>query len=348
MEGLYNIVTRFIVVFLKKGTAPSHQNPKSFFSKSIKIVFRKSFNIGKIILAVLLLLPFVIGCGEQKEAPAPKTAVSSQNKFYLGLIPEQDLFSQKARYIPLARYISEKTGLDVELKILSRYGNIIDNFHSGQLDAAFFGSFTGALAIRKLGVHPIARPLWLDGTSTYYGMIIVRKDSGIKGAADLKGKRFAFVDKATTAGWLLPLHYFQEIGIEDYRKWFAETYFAGTHEDTIRDVLDGKADIGAAKNTVFERLAAKDVRLKDELQVLARSPDVPANGLAVRKDIDESIKIKLRDLLLQMDHDEQGREILHEFGAKAFIETSVKDYVPVFTYADEIRLDLRKYDYRNN
>ena len=299
-------------------------------------------------MAFLLLLPFVDSCSEQKEAPAPKTAVSAQNKFYLGLIPEQDLFSQKARYVPLARYISEKIGLDVELKILSRYGNIIDNFHSGQLDGAFFGSFTGALAIRKLGVQPIARPLWLDGTSTYYGMIFVRKDSGIKGAADLKGKRFAFVDKATTAGWLLPLHYFQEIGITDYRQWFAETYFAGTHEDAIRDVLDGKADIGAAKNTVFERLAAKDVRLIDELLVLARSPDVPANALAVRKNLDEALKIKLRDILLQMDHDEQGLKVLHEFGAKAFIETSEKDYEPVFIYAEKIRLDLRKYDYRNN
>ena len=310
--------------------------------------FRKSFVSAAIIVALLLILPLVNSCSEQQEAPAPEAVVSPPQKFYLGLIPEQDLFSQKARYAPLARYISEKAGIDVEIKILSRYGNIIENFHSGQLDAAFFGSFTGALAIKKLGVVPIARPVWLDGTSTYYGLIFVRKDSNIKDAEGMKGKRFAFVDKATTAGWLLPLHYFQEAGIEDYRTWFAETYFTGTHEDAIYDVLDGKADIGAAKNTVFDRLAAKDRRLVDELQVLAKSPEVPANGLAVRKDLDDSLKIKLRNILLQMDHDEQGRGILHEFGAKSFIETSEKDYEPVFAYAKAISLDLRKYDYRNH
>jgi phosphonate transport system substrate-binding protein len=233
------------------------------------------------------------------------------------------------------------------LKILSRYGNIIDNFISGKLDAAFFGSFTGALAIKKLGVEPLARPEYLDGTSTYYGMVFTRKDSGIKDAAAMKGKRFAFVDMATTAGWLLPLHYFQDIGIDDYRTWFAESYFTGTHEDAIYDVLDGKADVAAAKNTVFYRLAGTDKRILNDLQILATSPKVPANALAVRKDLDGSLKIKLQETLLQMDQDDQGKPILLKFGAKKFIETTEKDYEPVFTYADDIKLDLHRYDYRN-
>jgi phosphonate transport system substrate-binding protein len=306
----------------------------------------KAVRNGIIIFALFILLPFVNSCSDQQKAP-PEPQATPKTEFYLGLIPEQDLFSQKARYKPLAAYISAKTELDVKIKILSRYGNIIDNFVSNRLDAAFFGSFTGALAIRKLGVEPLARPQWPNGTSTYYGMIFTRKDSGIKDAADMKGKRFAFVDMATTAGWLLPLHYFQDIGIEDYRTWFAETYFSGTHEDAIYDVLDGKADVGAAKNTVFYRLAKSDSRLLNELQILTTSPEVPANALAVRKDLDSSVKIKLRDILLQMDEDEQGRRILQEFGAKKFIETTEKDYEPVFTYAGNVKLDLQRYDYRN-
>ena len=98
-----------------------------------------------VILAFIFFLALLQNCSEQPEAP-PKNETPAP-KFSLGLIPEQDLFSQKERYEPLARYISEKVGLNVEIKILSRYGNIIDNFVSGELDGAFFGSFTGALAI---------------------------------------------------------------------------------------------------------------------------------------------------------------------------------------------------------
>ena len=299
-----------------------------------------------IIVALMLLLPLINSCSNQPEAPSEKVA-PSEKKFYLGLIPEHDLFGQKERYTAIASYISEKSGLDVELKILSRYGNIIDNFLSGQLDGAFLGSFTGALAIKKLGVEPLARPVWLDGKSTYYGLIFVRKDSGIKNAQDMKGKRFSFVDKATTAGWLLPLTYFQENSIENYRAWFSETYFTGTHEDAIYDVLNGKADIGAAKNTVLERLTINDSRLLDELHILATSPEVPANALVVRRGLNNFLKIKLKNILLQMDQDEHGRQILDEFGARKFVETTTKDYDPVFSYAEKIRLDLGKYDYKN-
>ena len=176
-------------------------------------MFEHPVKYSTIIVALLLIFSFTNSCSNQQETPSENSAQSPHKKFYIGLIPEQDLFSQKERYGALASYISEKSGLDVELKILSRYGNIIDNFLSDQLDGAFFGSFTGALAIKKLGVEPLARPLWLDGKSTYYGLIIVRKDSAIKNALDMKGKRFAFVDKATTAGWLLPLSYFKENSI---------------------------------------------------------------------------------------------------------------------------------------
>ncbi len=305
--------------------------------------------IGVISLFIFIGQFFLSACSDQQpEAPKESSVSNTQKKLYLGLIPEQDLFSQKERYRPLAHYVSEKAGVEIELKILPRYGNIIDNFISEKLDGAFFGSFTGALAIRKLDVDPLARPLWLDGTSTYYGMILVRKDSGIESASDMKGKRFAFVDKATTAGWLLPLHYFYEIGINDYRTWFAETYFTGTHEDAIKDVLERKADIGAAKNTVFYRLAKQNSLLEKELRILSTSPEVPSNTLAVRKSLDSSFKAKLKNILLQMHEDKQGREILQKFGATRFIETTTQDYEPVFTYAAEIKLDLNNYDYINN
>ena len=315
-------------------------------------MFRHPVKYSNIMVVLLLLFSFTNSCRNQQETPVDKSAdlddkAALHKKFHIGLIPEQDLFSQKERYGALASYISEKTGFDVKLKVLSRYGNIIDNFVSEDLEGAFFGSFTGALAIKKLGVIPLARPVWLDGTSTYYGMIFTRKDSGIKNINDMKGKRFAFVDKATTAGWLLPLHFLHANGIDDFLNWLSETYFTGTHEDAIYDVLNKKADIGAAKNTVFYRLAEKDSRLIDELQILATSPKVPSNTLAVSNKLDKSIIKKIKNVLLQMEQDKQGQEILKKFKAIKFIETTPDDYTPVFEYSNTVSLDLRKYNYMN-
>jgi phosphonate transport system substrate-binding protein len=226
--------------------------------------------------------------------------------------------------------------------------NIIDNFKDLDLDGAFFGSFTGALAIEKMGVEPLARPQYVDGASTYYGMVLVRKGSGIRSAADMKGKRMVFVDKATTAGYLLPLNYFHSIGIEDYRSWFGEYYFSGTHEDAILDVLNGLADVGAAKNTVFYRMAARNGRIPRELEILATSPHVPANGLAVRSDLSPSLKAALKRQLLLMHENPPGQTLLNDMGIDRFIETTVGDYQPVFEYAAGIGLDLKGYEERND
>ena len=248
----------------------------------------------------------------------------------------------------MAAYLSKKIGEKIELKVLTQYGNIIDNFISHNLDAAFFGSFTYALAHSKLGVEPIARPVNMDGSSTYHGLIFVRKDSGIRSIKDMHGKRFAFVDRATTAGYLLPLAFFKMSGIKDYKTFFKETYFAGTHKDAIYDVLNKKADIGAAKNTMFYRLASKDKRLLNDLVFLARSPDVPENGLAVRKNIDNTIKLKLKQALINMHRDPEGIDTLKKFGAKKFIETSDDDYSSVYEYVRKIGLNLSTYDYMND
>jgi phosphonate transport system substrate-binding protein len=269
-------------------------------------------------------------------------------KLLIGLIPEQNIFKQMERYEPLAEYLSRKTGTKVSLKILPRYGNIIENFQSSGLDGAFFGSFTYALAHAKVGVEVLARPVALDNTSTYYGMIFVRKDGRIRTARDMKGKRFAFVDKATTAGYLLPLEYFHDHGIPEYKGFLKEAYFTGTHEDAVYDVLNRKADVGAAKNTVFNRLAKVDPRIGKELIVLARSPDVPENALALRKDLEAAVRSRLKEALLNMHMDPDGKQVLERFGALQFIETTDEDYAVVVKYAEHNRLNLSTYDYKND
>ena len=294
-----------------------------------------------------LLGLFLTACNQQETPLEPQPKITLQ-KITIGLIPEQDVFTQKKRYAPLLAHLSSETGVSIEIKMLPRYGNIIDNFNELGLDGAFFGSFTGALAIKKLRVEPLVRPQYVDGASTYYGMIFVKKGSGIHSAQDMRDKRMVFVDRATTAGYLLPLAYFKTLGITDYKSWFKEYYFSGTHEDAINDVVNGLADIGAAKNTVFYRMAATDKRVMNELEILKISPHVPANGLAVRHDLDNDLKQALKRELLAFHQSTEGRAILADLKIEKFIETTVEDYQPVLDYAASIGLDLKTYNYLNN
>lgn len=265
----------------------------------------------------------------------------------IGLIPEQNVFTQRERYKVLADYIEKQTGITIKYVILTRYGNILDNFKSAGMDGAFWGSFTGALAMRKLGIEFLARPVNLNGNSTYCGYIFVRKDSKIKNVRDMKQKKIVFVDRATTAGYVFPLAYFKKQGIDDMDAYFRESYFAGSHDAAIQAVLDRKADVGCAKDTIYNLLAGDNPDLNAKLDIIAASPMVPSNGLGVRKDLSAEIKRRLRDVLVGMDKNPAGLKALQQFHALRFTPTGNGDYEPVFRIAKQAEIDMMTYRYIN-
>jgi len=303
------------------------------FADMYRIVITERLKPMKIIFATIVILAMSV----------PSFAAELK----IGLIPEQNVFKQLRRYQPVGEYIESKTGHKIKFTILSRYGNIVESFYRKKLDGAFWGSFTGAMAIKKINIQPVARPMNLDGSSSYHGYIIVRKDSGIENVSDMKGKRISFVEKATTAGYIFPMAYFREKGVKNINKYFKEYFFAGSHDAAIVQVLDGHSDIACAKDTIYNMLAQENPRIKDELTVLARSAHVPSNGLGLRAELPLGVKGEIKDALLEMHRDPEGKVILNKFGAKQFIETSEKDYVPVFDIAAEAGINLRSYKYNN-
>jgi phosphonate transport system substrate-binding protein len=119
----------------------------------------------------LLILMLAAGC-ERTETVSPKKpgpGPGGEKTLLIGLIPEQNIFRQMERYQPLADFLSKRVGMKIRLTVLPRYGNIIDNFVSTGMDGAFLGSFTYVLAHEELGVEVLARPVSLNGTSTYHG-----------------------------------------------------------------------------------------------------------------------------------------------------------------------------------
>ena len=166
----------------------------------------------------------------------------------------------------------------------------------------------------------------LNGESTSQGLIFVRQDSGIRDVADMRGKGIVFVDPATMEGYLFPLAYFHRHGVTDTNMFFSRFYFSGSHASTIFAVLDGRADIGAAKNTVFNKLVQSDKSISQELHILARSPSVPEVTLCVRREVDENLRERMTAVLLNMDATDEGRKVLARFEALRFIQSNKSDF----------------------
>lgn len=261
------------------------------------------------------------------------------------LVPEKNTFEQRRRYKYITDYLSKKMGLHVVVEIMANYGEISIAFQEGRADAGFFGSFSYVLTHAMTGIEPLARPVWLDGSSMYRGYIFARKDSGINSVKDMKNKSLVLVDKATTAGYIFQRYYFKYYGINNLEDYFSRISFARSHDAAAWAVYTGEADVGGAKDHIFKELQEQYPDFKEQMQILAESPQVPSNGLAVRKDLNPAAKLLLKTLLLSLHENEEGQKVLKNFGARRFIETTNDDYKALYNMVKELGIDLKDYYY---
>jgi phosphate/phosphite/phosphonate ABC transporter binding protein len=282
----------------------------------------------------------------------------------IATIPEQNIVKQENRYRPLVNYLKKELGnkIKISLRHLPGYGDIVEEFMSGNVNVAFFGSMTYGIAPARLGVEPVARPE-RDGVSQYSGLILTRIGGGIRRWQDLRGKSFSMI-KATTAADLFPRLFLKKRGVKRIEDFFGRIHYAGSHDASIEMILNGTVDAGAAKDLIFEKMARENPRIKKDLTVLTKSLPVPENALVIRRDLDivcynchfnllgdfnESdvlcnyIKQRLQDALLNLDRYPEGRDVLMNLGADRFLLTSDKDYHNLYEMTRELGIDLARY-----
>jgi len=204
------------------------------------------------------------------------------------------------------------------------------------VDAAIAGSLVTYRAIRDLGAIPLARPE-KNGISTYEGVILVRRDSGIGGASGLRGTKFSMV-KGTSAGELFPVFLVLEQSSTP-AKYFEAVVLAPNHEDSIRKVLDGSVQGAAVKSTKWASFAQDNPAEARDLVVIARSAArFPDNTVIASKRMDATRRASLKDALLGARDDPGAAEALAAFGSDGFISTSAADLGGVKRMADETGL----------
>jgi phosphonate transport system substrate-binding protein len=298
------------------------------------------------LLSLLMLAIFLQVPSNASFAGEKQLQPDDEKTLRLVLVPEKNVFEQRKRYKYITDYLSTKMDMNFIVEIMANYGDISEAFIEGKADAGFFGSFSYVLTHSKAGIEPLVRPVWPNNNSTYRGYVFVRKDSNIQTVKDMKNKSLVLVDKATTAGYIFQLFYFKYYGINNIEDYFSRISFANSHDAAAWAVYAGEADIGGAKNHIFNGLMEEYPDFKEQMVVLFESPEVPSNGLAVRKDLNPAIKLRIKTLLLSLHESPEGQETLKNFGAIKFIATSNDDYVVVYNMVKQLGIDLQEYSYK--
>jgi phosphonate transport system substrate-binding protein len=200
-------------------------------------------------------------------------------RFGVGLF-QPDREKNDATYRPLAQYLSQKLGRAVELRTVDTWEGLAKSLANGETDIALMGPWGYVLANHVAGAQVVST-IEYDGKPEYFAIIVTHPDSGIKTMADLKGKTFAFGDKGSTSGYLIPLHHFMTQGI-DPDKYFSKVLYT-KHQAIETQVAAGQLDAGADYNRNRNAMIEQGLIKAERSKIIWQSAPLPNDAFAVSK-----------------------------------------------------------------
>jgi phosphate/phosphite/phosphonate ABC transporter binding protein len=204
-------------------------------------------------------------------------------------------------------YLSDATGQRVVLYVAKDYGDLRTQMESGSVDIGSFSPFAYVDAARGGKVRIIAQSL-IEGSGTYRGIIVARRDSGLKSLADLAGKRFAFVDPKSASGYVYSRAMLLGKGIRP-ETGFSEVIFGGDHNKVIEAVLGRRVDAGATYDGAIGIARAAGARTED-LAILASTDPIPHDAIAVRSGLDAMLSQRIQEALVDLERTKAGRSVI--------------------------------------
>ncbi|WP_281745579.1 phosphate/phosphite/phosphonate ABC transporter substrate-binding protein [Thermanaerovibrio acidaminovorans] len=209
--------------------------------------------------------------------------VRPQDELWVGFTPFTSPEEIRDSYGPIVEALADRMGKRCRLFVSSDYGSLGEALRDGRLQVAWFSPLAYVVAAEKVPMRVLGIPK-VKGKPSYRGLIIARKDSGIGSIGDLRGRRFAFVDRASGSGYLYPRVLMAKSGLNPDRD-LGDVAFLGTHDRVIEAVLAGEVDAGATYTDAWDA-AAKKMNLS-ELAIVATTDDIPKDAVAVRADSPE-------------------------------------------------------------
>ena len=248
-------------------------------------------------------------------------------QFGVGLF-QPDKEKNDATYKPLADYLGKKLGRKVLLRTVDTWEGLAKSLANGETDMALMGPWGYVLANHNAGAQAISTILY-DGKPEYFAIWVTHPKSGINSVADMKGKTFAFGDKGSTSGYLIPFHQFQKLGI-DPESYFSKVVYT-RHQAIETSVTRGELDVGADYNRNRDAMISEGLIKAADSKIIWTSPPLPNDALAVSADLskDRAFVARLQKALEEIAGELKANPALLPDRYTGFVSKDNRFYAPI-------------------
>lgn len=292
-----------------------------------------------------LIFPLLLtACGQAEDndyrpslsdqAPSPVT------EYVVGIHPLHNPQRLLEVYGPIVDYINARIPeAFFKLEASRNYEEFDKKLYAGQFAFAMPNPYQSVRSLQH-GYRIFAK---MGDDDNFRGIILVRKDSGIREVGDLKGKAVSYPAITALAATMMPQYYLHTHGIDVNRD--IENRYVGSQESSIMNVLLGHVAAAATWPVPWQTFSQQHPEQAAELEVKWQTEPLLNNGWVVRDDIPQAIADRFSAILLTLQDSDQGREILARIPVSRFESANNETYRPVRDFLEKFSATVRRIDY---
>jgi phosphonate transport system substrate-binding protein len=270
----------------------------------------------------LAMLVTVAGCGPGMPGRTEKIVIAVQPT----ATPEQ----LTADASELRRFLSDRTGRDVELVFPTTYAGVVEALRFGHAHAAFMSAWPAQLAVKHAKaqialaeVREVVIGQEKREETFYFSYWVVLPQTPATRLEELRGKRAVFPSPLSTSGYVAPLARLVDLGLiakqpgkeADPKAFFGEVSFAGGYAQGWEALKANQADVAIIAGDVAERLYREVLA---GTRVIEQQGPIPSHAVVFASDLDQETGSRLRDALMALGEPEH-RPLMRKFISGIFV-----------------------------
>ncbi|MBD2313051.1 phosphate/phosphite/phosphonate ABC transporter substrate-binding protein [Desertifilum sp. FACHB-1129] len=246
----------------------------------------------------------------------------------IAVIPSHRSQERDRNFQQLADYLQQELKVPINIQLTPDYESAVSLIAEEKVEVAYLGPFA---YVKAKNQNPKLEPLvaHIDketGRPWYTSVIAVDTQSGVQSLEDLKGKRFGFVSRTSTSGYLVPMAQFREMNIDPDTD-FAAVEYAGRHDSNATALAEGKVDAAAMTKVTYVTAQTSGFLPSDRYKVIWESAPIPNSPVVINNKIPESLKSNLRRALVDAPEDIVG--IAGSSRSSGYTLVQDEDYEPI-------------------
>ena len=244
---------------------------------------------------------------------------ASDGSYRFSPVNQWDISKTAAYWNPIIQYVSEKSGVKLQLKIGRTSADTTSYVLAQEVEFVFtnhlFSPEREALGWKVFGRRQAPE---------VHGQIAVPADSSITRVEELKGQEVAFAGPEAFVGYKIPYAYLLSKGVD------VKVVFGGNQNAAIAQVFAGKAKAVGSNSALIDGYAARESK---KFRVLWTSEGFHDLALMVAGKVPDKDVKAVASAFFSMSKDPQGKEILRKASREvglaeddSFIPASGSDY----------------------